>query len=162
MKLGWLMKIRQKRGWSWIHKRQQLANSSAIPFVEDFSENYIFFRSRAYTRKGSSEDTFFRMFCSYNCKFNFFLKLNYGTPHMTIYGAQMKRKWTRSWSEVKCGVSTSAGCLRSAIFLTKTSMENFGKILTNYFCLCWPAPSPTPPTTQTIKLVIEVIMYCYV
>ena len=45
--------------------------------------------------------------------------MNYGAPHMTIYGAQVDRKWAESWpevgqklagsgTEVKCWGSTSA------------------------------------------------------
>ena len=57
-------------------------------------------------------------------KFNFFEKLNYGTHHMSIYGAQVNWKWTGSEpevirklkSEVECEESTSAGRLRPAIF----------------------------------------------
>ena len=33
-------------------------------------------------------------------KFNFFVKLNYGTPHMTIYGPEVDQKCTGSGPEV--------------------------------------------------------------
>ena len=46
-----------------------------------------------------------------------FVKLNYGTSHMTIYGAQGDQKMTGSGPEVICEGSTRAGCLRPTIFL---------------------------------------------
>ena len=74
--------------------------------------SYIF-RSRAYTQNGSLEVSFFRMsitICmSTNfAKFNIYVKLNYGTPHMTIYGP----KWTGSAPEV--------GCEDLLVFLTRS------------------------------------------
>ena len=54
---------------------------------------YIF-RSRAFTCKGSLEVTLFlyvRPSANFT-KFNFYVKLNYETPHMTIYGAQVDQK----------------------------------------------------------------------
>ena len=73
-----------------------------------------FFRSRAFTRKGSLEVNFFNTYFPYVRKFcdiHFFVKLNYGsTPHMTIYGAQVDRKLTGSTPEVEC-----KGCTASEI-----------------------------------------------
>ena len=59
----------------------------------------------------------------------FFWKLNYGTPQMTIYGAQVNRKWTRSESEVEC--------LCPAIFNWIT--KNLQKIMDSI--PNWPFPS---------------------
>ena len=75
--------------------------------------NSNLFRSLAYSRKGSLEGTFFpsvRMSANF-CKIQFFGKLNYGTPHMTISQSpmvQVNRKWTECRSEVKCEGSTRA------------------------------------------------------
>ena len=77
--------------------------------------NSTVFRSRAYKRKGSLEVIFFR-----NVRPYVFLE-NYGTPHMTIYGAQVNRKWTGSGSEVQCEGTTSTGRLRPAIFFYNLS-----------------------------------------
>ena len=55
-----------------------------------------FFRSWAYSRKGSLEVTFLYVRMSTNFAkliFHFFVKLNYGTHHMTIYGTRVNQKW---------------------------------------------------------------------
>ena len=95
------------------------------------------FRSQAYKQKGSLEVTFSPTICiSANfAKFNFFEKLNYGTPHMIIYGAQVDQKWTERGPEVECEGSTSIGHLHHAIFLfTKgTWTPNFGASIMNKY-----------------------------
>ena len=89
----------------------------------------IFYRSRVYTtRKGSLEVTYFPSVRMSVCpssnfaKFNFYVKLNYGTPHMTMYG-------TGSGPEVECEASTSKGLLCPAIFeiITILLQANFKK-----------------------------------
>ena len=52
----------------------------------------VFFRSQANTRKGSLEVTFFRMSVRMYVRRFFEIQLSYGTPHMTINGAQVNRK----------------------------------------------------------------------
>ena len=65
----------------------------------DIDSRYILFSSWAYTPKGSLEVTFF-LYNRPQILQNSISYFAYGTPHMTIYGALVNRKWTENVLEV--------------------------------------------------------------
>ena len=81
-----------------------------------------FFRSRAYTRKGSLEVIFFHPHDRKLCEIQFknYLKIDlWDASYDHLWGPsepEVNRKWTGNGLEVECEGSTSAGLLRPAIF----------------------------------------------